>query len=401
MSENKVFRFLLPVLVLAVAAGAVFVLQENKPEVVEEEVEFPPLVVTTAQVKRDQIRWKSLFQGEVRAQTNIELVSQVTGKVIEVSDQFIEGGQFEIGETLLKIDSADYQVALESAEAAVAEAQVALDIELATADIREREWAALKGKKLSEAKPLQLNRPQVLRAKARLEAAQAQLAAAQLDLDRTQISAPFAGRVLNKSAGLGQFVARGSGVGRVFASDVVEIRIPMTDTQLAELELYMGYSGSPDSSPNVRVFVGFGSHQHQWNGYLRTIDASIDTDTRLVYGTVAVEKPYQLNTDHQIPLAPGLFVDVEIDSAREIVGLRVPRDALRNDNRVYLVEDGELHIRDVSVLLTSENQVVLDAGISAEDQVVISPVPGAYSGMAVEIKGEEVVAESEVEDTQS
>ena len=389
MNRKNIMRWTLPVLVLVIAFGIVYLLVAAKPEVVEKKAEFPPLVVRVANVESAQTKWSSRFQGEVRAQTNIELVSEVTGKIVSVSRDFTEGGSFEAGEALAEIDGADYQVALQSAVAAVAEAQVALDIEMATAETRLREWKMLNknNQQIANAKPLQLNRPQVQQAQARLDAAQAQLDAAKLNVDRTKIKAPFAGRVLSKKVGLGQFVSRGMGLGNVFASDVVEIRIPMTDTQLSELQLTMGFRASSFAdSPEVKVFVDFAGQQQQWQGYLKAVDASIDNETRLVYATVVVNDPYVLGGDHQVPLAPGLFVEVEISSPQSIAGIGIPRDALRNGNRVYVFEDDKLFFRDVNVLVTSNQNVVVNSGLSAGDQVIISPVPSAYNGMAVEVK---------------
>ncbi|NND00447.1 MAG: efflux RND transporter periplasmic adaptor subunit, partial [Gammaproteobacteria bacterium] len=277
--QSKIF---LPVIVLLAAVAIVLILRLTSPEVVEEQNEFPPLVVEVAEASLDEEMRSSSFQGEVRAKTDIELVTQVTGRVVSVSNKFIEGGQFLPGEAILKIDDADFRVALKSAEAAVAEAKVELDIELASAETSKREWNDLVGDSLEKANPLRLNQPQVQRARARLDAARAQLSKARLDLSRTTISAPFAGRIMSKAAELGQFVARGSSVARVFSTDSVEIRIPMTDMQISELGLSLGQVPK-DQSLKAIVSTRFGAGRHQWEGYLKSIDASVDNDTRLLY----------------------------------------------------------------------------------------------------------------------
>ena len=164
----------------AILAGAVLIvigLGAAKPEAEKEEKEKPPMVVRTADAELKEQTVFATFQGEVRAKTNIELVTQVTGKVTSVSDKFVEGGEFKAGETLLQIDDSDYLVALRSAEASVASAQVDLEMEEATAANRAREWVDLQGKSIEEANPLVLNKPQIDRAKARLAAARAELSA--------------------------------------------------------------------------------------------------------------------------------------------------------------------------------------------------------------------------------
>ena len=403
-SRFKQSKFFLPLVVILIAGVATFGLLKTSPDVVEEENEFPPLVVEVSEATLDEELRSSTFQGEVRAKTDIELVAQITGKVVSVSDKFIEGGQFDKGEALLKIDDADYLVAMKSAEAAVAEAKVELDIELGTAETNKKEWRDLVGESLEKANPLRLNQPQVQRARARLDAARAQLSQAKLDLSRTKVSAPFAARVMTKGAELGQFISRGSSIGRVFSTDSVEIRVPMSDLQISELGLSLGQLPQ-DQSLKAKISTRFGASTHSWDGYLKSVDASVDNETRLLYGTVVVDSPYEPNSKGSIPLAPGLFVDVELDAAEKVAGVSVPRTALRNGNQVYVFEDNKLQFREVSTLFTSSEVAVLSTDDSSNllpgEKVIISPVPGAFNGMAVEMKGadtasaKDVAAESE------
>ena len=359
MSRITANKFFLPAIVIVVAVALTTLLIEIKPKVEEKESEFPPLAVDVVTAISDQHVWTSDFQGVVRAKTDIELVTQVTGKVVEVSDQFIEGGSFEAGEMLLKIDDADYLVALKLAEAAIASASVDYDMELASSATRAQEWQDLQDRPISEANPLLLNKPQTQRAKAQLDAARAQLDAAKLNLSRTTISAPFAGRIKTKSAELGQFLARGSSIGRVFSTDAMEVRIPMTDIQIGELGLNLGYQTNADSTMSARVSTKFGIQMQQWQGYLKSVDASIDDETRLLYSTIVVDSPFTSNEQHSSPLVPGLFVDVELSAAQPLQGLIIPRIALRNGDQVYIADGDKLRIKPVRVLLTSEESAVL------------------------------------------
>lgn len=392
-----------------------------KPKPEKEESEKAPLVVRTAPAQLKEQTVSSTFQGLVRAKTNIELVTQVAGKVTYVSEKFVEGGRFEEGETLLKIDDSDYLVALKSAEASVASASVDLEVERASAATNAKEWQTLQNKPLDQANPLRLNKPQVSRAIARLDAAKAELAAAKLNYDRTKISAPFAGRIMTKTAELGQFMARGASVGRVFATDVMEVRIPMTDIQIDELGLTLGYSSSSLSDPSVKsiqnklsnklnkqlneqsalaatVSAVFGIERHTWLGYLKSVDASIDNQTRLIYATIIVDKPFDESDARPMPLAPGLFVDVALASPEKLKGIEIPRAALRNGNQVYVYSDEKLRLQPVKVIYTSESVVMLSQGsqtkLVADELVITSSVPGAYDGMPVKlfkpIKTEEV-----------
>jgi len=376
--------------IIFASVAVVFALKALKPETEKEETAKAPLVVRTVEaVHKEQIVF-STFQGEVRAKTDIELVTQVTG-MMSVSDKFIEGGEFKAGETLLQIDDSDYLVALKSAQASVASAQVDLDIELATAATNAKEWRELQGKPIEEANPLRLNKPQIDRANARLDAAKAELAAANLNYNRTKISAPFDGRIMSKSAELGQFMSRGSSIGRVFATQTMEVRIPMTDVQISELGLTLGYSANEPGNQRLPATVTalFGSEQRLWHGFVRSVDASVDSTTRLLFATVVVDKPFEQQSGQSVPLVPGLFVDVQLSSPNKLVGLEVPRTALRNGNQVYVYQDDKLGVKNVKTVYTSREMVILSEDQTSQlalgDRVITSPVPGAYEGMPVKL----------------
>ena len=383
-------------IVLTVGLGAV------KPKTEKEESEKPPLVVRTADAELKEQTVFATFQGEVRAKTNIQLVTQVSGKVTAVSNKFIEGGEFKAGETLLQIDDADYLVALKSAEASVASAKVDLEVEQATAANRAKEWRDLQGKPIEQANPLLLNKPQIDRAKARLAAARAELAAAKLNYERTKISAPFNGRIMSKSAELGQFMARGASVGRVFATESMEVRIPMTDVQISELGLILGYSADSDNSEEIPATVSavFGDSRRNWEGYVKSVDASVDAQTRLLFATIVVDQPFSQNRISAIPLVPGLFVDVEIPSPQRLVGLELPRTALRNGNQVYAYHDDVLRLKPVRVIYTSQEKVIVaqdTSEIAVGEKVITSSVPGAYDGMSVKLTAQEPPVSPDVE----
>ncbi|MEO0368840.1 MAG: efflux RND transporter periplasmic adaptor subunit [Pseudomonadota bacterium] len=376
-----------PVFVLlgaAVIVGLLFVLKPAPPE---EEADAPSLTVkySAAEFKRQWV--STYFQGEVRAKADIDLITQVTGNVISVSDAFTEGGEFAAGDTLLRIDDADYRVALRAAEASVASAQVDLELELGTAATNAKQWQELQGRPVAEANPLTLNKPQVDRARAMLEAAKAELAQAELNYQRTFISAPFDGRIMTKDAELGKFMSRGASIARVFSTQEMEIRIPMTDIQISELGLQLGYSSlNADRAIDATVSAVFGIERYEWLGVLKSVDASIDNETRLVYATVVVEQPFGQAAQGEVPLVPGLYVDVELEAAQELVGIQVPRTAIRNGSEVYVAARGELRREPISVIFTSEDYAVIDpdsTALTSGDLVITSPVPGAYNGMAV------------------
>lgn len=380
---KKLLRISAPVLVLIVGILVVQGLVAAKPEPEKNDEEVRTVSLYVDSVKSEEVTIAVKTQGEVRPKTSIDLIPQVSGRIVALSNNFSEGGEFAANSMLLKIDDADYQVAVIRAEAAVAEAQTDLERELATAKIKEEEWRD--GRK-EDATDFALNLTQVAQAKAMLRSAKADLDKARLDLERTEIKLPFHGRVMDREVGIGQYVSAGTRMGRVFAIDVVEVRLPMTDSQLVELNLPLGFTAMDGiEAPLVNFSAMLGSREYQWQGRIVRIDASIDQDTRLIYATAEVQDPYGLAVSDGMPMAVGMFVNAEIAGVSQQYAYVMPRLALRNKDKVYVINaDNELEIRTVEVLSTSEDRVLVTSGVDTGDRVVTSPVPNAVDGMAVE-----------------
>ncbi|MDX1555382.1 MAG: efflux RND transporter periplasmic adaptor subunit, partial [Xanthomonadales bacterium] len=285
--------------------------------------------------------------------------------------------------TLIKIDDTDYKLAVVRAEARVAEAIKNLERELANQQIQRDEWALKQQDK--QPPPFALNEPQVAEARAKILSAEAELAEARLDLERTAIKVPFNGRVRAKSVGIGQYVVPGQTLGRVFSTDTIEIRLPLTDSQLFELELPLGFVAGDDNAPRVTLKAKVGGREYTWPGHIVRTQAAVDEQTRLIYAFAEVEDPYSVAEGSNMPLAVGLFVSAEIEGTESRYAYTIPRDALRNDDEVYVINDEErLEIRQVDVLSTSEQRVVLAGGVEEGELVVISTIPAAVDGMQVQ-----------------
>ncbi|WP_250463183.1 efflux RND transporter periplasmic adaptor subunit [Microbulbifer litoralis] len=382
--NKKYFKAAAPVAVLAVAFGAVQLMSAAKqaPEKKEEEQRLVSLVYT--QAREQAVHLNVRTQGEVRAHTEIDLSAEVSGRIVAISDNFAEGAGFEPGETLVQLDDADYRLALARAKAGVAQAEVLLLQARAAASIKRQQWLQLNPDR--EPTPLQVNRPQVAEAEANLRSAQAELSDAERDLARTRIALPYRGRVASRAVGVGQYVTTNTPLGRVFATDRMEVRLPLTDAQLQELDLPMGFvAGEQNPGPQVTLSAQVGSRQHQWRGRIVRTQASVDQQTRLIYAVAEVNDPYGAGASDGAPLAVGLFVSAEAQSTRERRAVVLPREALRNADKVYVVDgDDQLDIRTVDVLSTSENRVVVASGVADGERVVTSTVANAVDGMQVQ-----------------
>ena len=379
---KKWLKIISPVLVLAVSIGIVQALGAARPEPEKKEDTQRLISLYVDEVKADTVTISVQTQGEVRPKTEIDLIPQVSGRIVGISESFAEGAEFGPGEMLIKIDDTDYKLAVVRAEARVAEAEVALQRELANAKIKKDHW--LEKDTAGEPTPYALNKPQVKEAEAKLASAESDLKEAQLNVARTEISVPFKGRVRMRNVGIGQYVSAGTNLGKVFSTDTVEIRLPLTDSQLAELNLPMGFMADAFNAPLVQFSAQVGNQGHTWNGRIVRTHASVDQQTRLIYAVAEVEDPYGLGSDSGTPIAVGMFVHADIAGVKSQSALVLPRLALRNANKVYVINDeNRLEIRTVEVLSTSEETVLVSNGLEVGDKVVTSTIPAAVDGMEV------------------
>ncbi len=376
INKKNLSQFI-PLLVLLGAVLITWALIQVKPEIKEEPEETIDVTVDVIYAGHGEFEWSLEFQAEVRAQNTINLVSEVSGKIVKIADNFVEGGAFNTAETLIWVDDTEYQLNLASSRADLAQAETELALALGEAEIKAAQWKSVNPNK--KAKPLQLNKPQVEQAQAQLKAAKAQWDKARLNVERTKITVPFSGRVQSKTVGLGQFIMPGAIVGHVFSTDKVEIRLSLTEKQLIELGLKPGYQSTENNYIMANIVHSFGGVLNQWQGYIKSVDANIESSTRLIFATIVVDDPY--NTSKPYPLSPGSFVAVSLDAIKPISGIKIPRDALRGADKVYVVKENKLQIKTLDVLSSSEDVAIVGGDIAEGDAVVISPLAGAYEGM--------------------
>lgn len=395
--KRTVLQWGLPVVAVSATVAVMMALTAFKPPVEKSEDTRQVAALSVAPARAEQVRVSVSTQGEVRAKTDIQVIPEVSGRVVAVHNVYAEGGAFTPDTVLLQIDDTQYKLAVIRAEASVAGARVVLEQELADAKIKEKQWSDWN----KDGKPtaLALNKPQVAEAQARLRAAEADLEEAKLNLERTQIRMPFEGRVSERNVGVGQYVAAGTPLGRVFATDVVEIRLPLTDRQLGELGLNVGFvAGENSTSVDAVLTAEMGGIQQRWYAKVVRTQASIDSATRLFYAIAEVRDPYKTSFGTS-PLPVGLFVQAEIEGVTAHDGILIPRSALRGENTVYVVEDDKLRIHEVTVLSTDSDQAIIsNINLDGAD-VVTSPVRSAFEGMPVRVTNTQTAKSSQASQT--
>ena len=372
-------KWSLPVAILAVAVLVVVALVSSRPqlETAPREVVPPPVRVLTVTPTEVDLGVRS--QGSVIPVTEADLVSEVAGTIVWTAESFEVGGFFDAGEVLLRLDRRDYELALASARAALAQAGVGLAREQAEADVAREEWEEL-GED-GEPGPLVLRQPQLAEARAQVEAALANMRRAELDLERTAIRAPFAGRLRAKRVDRGEFVNRGVPLATIYAVDAAEVVLPVPDSELAFLDLPLG-GDLGNRGPRVLLRAQFAGGRHEWEGRVVRVGGEIDPATRMVNLIARVDDPYRASGDRP-PLSVGLFVDAEVVGRSVESVFQVPRGALVGADRVWLVEDGRLVLRHVGILRADPEVVIVSDGLSAGDRISLTILESAVDGMRV------------------
>ena len=376
MSKNT-RKYLFPLLVVVAGAVAAWLLASSRRA--PERVERPALgpLVEVAAARSASVPVVVAGNGEVVPKVSVDLVPQVSGQVVGVHPSLVAGGFFRAGQVLVTIDPRDYELAVERAQAAVARASVGLQREQAEAVVAREEWDELHPGE--EPTGLVIREPQIRQTEAELAAAEADLAVARLNLERTRISVPFDGVVVSENVDVGQFVGGVAPLAQVFGTDVVEVRVPLNSRELAWFEVPT--RGGDDGS-EVEVSTSFGGSRSVWNGRVTRMEAQVDQSSRMVHVVVEVKDPYAASDDRPA-LLPGTFVDIRILGRTLDNVIPVPRHAVREGNRLWIFDDGELQIRDVEVLRSDREQTLVSSGIDDGELVIVSSLDAVTAGMKV------------------
>lgn len=346
-------------------------------------------MVRTIQVRTGPQTVHIFGEGTVQPLSEIDLVPQVGGKVVYLSPSLVNGGRFRQGERLLRIDPVDYELAVTIAGANVKEAESRLHLAEEEAAAARHEWHLHNGgspKGNSNPPPLVAKEPQLAAAQAKLEADRAELRKALLNLERTELTAPFDGRVSEENIDLGQYVSTGTSLATLYSTEAAEIVVPLEDEKAFWFHVPGFTPGSGPGSP-ATVRARIAGNAQTWTGEVVRTEGKLDERTRLINVVVRVEKPYA--TKH--PLAVGLFVTVDIQGRTLTNAALIPRSALHEDNQVWVVdENGRLRFRTVDVARLQGDEALVQAGLDNGQRLVITPLKAVTDGMAVRtIPGQE------------
>jgi len=366
-----------PFVVIALTALMVGVLVKNAPQPEVGEPETVRIGVYTESATRTGASAEVTVYGEVRPRVQIDVISEVAGRITAVSPSFAEGGSISAGEPLITIEQRDYLLAVSEAKARVAARELELAQALADADVAKKQLA-------NEKNPsdLALKLPQIAQARAALEAAGIGLDRAS-DLERTQITLPFDARITQTSVDEGQYLGLGRTIASVFSTDIAEVRLPFTDADIAALGIPIGYEAEEGAGLRVRLTADVAGATRQWQGQLVRLDASLDPRTRTTFGTAEVRNPFA-DSEGAMPMAPGLFVSASVEGRSLTDVLAIPAAGLRAGGRVFIMNDENLlEVRSVRVAHATNEMAYLSSGINEGDRVIVSPIRNPVPGMAL------------------
>jgi RND family efflux transporter MFP subunit len=358
-----------------------------RPEVERAEAPSVAPLVRVQQVARGPVRFVVRGHGSVVPRTETELVAQVAGAIVWVAPQLAAGGFFADGEPLLRIEPLDYEAVLESARAGLARARS----EHARAGKELDRQRRLADQSVASQSRIDDAENAFAVAAARLREAQALLTKARLDLERTEVRAPYDGRVREENVDVGQFVNRGAPLATVYAVDSAEVRLPIPDRELSYLDLPLDFSDTTgERGPEVELSAEFAGSRQAWRGRVVRTEGEIDPRSRTVNVVVRVVDPYGRLTDgDHVPLAVGLFVEAEIRGREVPDAVVLPRSALRESERVLVVdEESRLRFRPVDVLRIQRDEVVIGEGLATGERVCVSPLAAPVDGMDVRVLDE-------------
>ncbi len=358
-----------------------------------EEVE-PPRVIPTVSTVPARVTTGAITVrggGTVRPSAEVTIAPQVGGRVIWTSAALVSGGRFLEGEPLLRVDPADYENAVEAAEADVAQREVALLEAEENARLALDEWRRLAARENLDPTPpnaLVTRQPQLDAAGAALKSATARLEDARLALERTWIRAPFNGIVRDETVDLGQFVAAGQAVGRLYATDEVEIVVPLSDNEAALIErLWNARAGEAATRIPVEITSEYGGREHSWSGYVDRAEAALDEQTRTVDVVVRVPEPFSPPEEdpRRPPLLLGSYARVDIEGTSFEEYAVVPAAAVRDGDVLWTVRDDTLLVMTpVEPIQEVDDEAMVLGSIADGTPVIVSMLLFVTDGMTVQ-----------------
>ena len=381
-------RIVVPIGILAGCIAVAVYLIRSPTQVGELAPELIPIAVRVAEVQLESVQLTVESQGKVQPAQIANVSALVAGPIAWISPALEAGGYVEEGQTLLRLDTSDYETARDRSRAGMQQALA----ESRHADNELERIEALAKDRLASDSQLQDARRMAEVNRARQVDAEAMNRQAELDYERSEIKAPFNAVVERREVELGQYVSRAQSVAVLYGADEVEVRVPLAIRQLGYLDIPLGARGElPDNeAPNVTLTGYYGGEKYHWKGKLVRTEATIDLNSNAVQSIIRVDQPtkpaeHKNSGSQNLPLPIGLFVEAEI-TGKQIDGIiSLPRSVIRNNNQVLVVDaENKMYFRDVQIYRLEEERVLISGGLLPGELICTSPIQAVVDGMSVQ-----------------
>jgi RND family efflux transporter MFP subunit len=363
---------------IALAVGGfVWWIQNSEPVAQRETAtKRDPMLVETVAVTRGDYKPQISVLGRVVASKEVILRPRVEGEVVEIAENFEPGAMVKAGELLAKLDPADFENILTTRLSELQQAEADLVLEEAQGQARRRGYKMI-DKDLEAAQlALVFRQPQLQTIQARVQAAEAAVAQARLELERTSITAPFDALVLERRVALGSQAQPGVAMAHLVGVNEYWVIATVPLKQLQRLR-FAEDSGEP-STATIRKRGVWGDDQFR-TGVVQRFIGALDEQTRLARVLITVEDPLGRQSG-----APPLVLDsivqtiIEGELLQNVV--RLDRDYLRPGDTAWVIEDDKLSIRKASVIFRDAQYAYIADGLEDGDEVVLTNLSRVREG---------------------
>ncbi len=370
------------ILATALASGAYIVKSAPKANRQKPVKEAPLVTTNVLESSVEQVRVNAT--GTVIPASELNLQTEISGRVVGVHKNFELGSRVSYGDKLLMLEPADYQLAVTQAESKVADAAYALAIEEGNQDIAKQEWELYDGRETAseQDKELALRKPHLMKAQAEYRAAKAELVQAELNLQRTVLYAPFNAQVITKTVEPGGYLSIQESVATLVATDRywVQVSLPVDRLSWIKVPQQTGEQGSV-----VQISAG-GKHKI---GTVSKLLGDLEGQGRMARLLVEVLDPLDLKKpeEKRQPLLLGEYVRVEIDGKLLTDVVSIPRSALHDGDQLWLLDaQQQLQITTAEVVWRDSERVLLRNSLPGNSRLVTSNLSTAVSGMQLRLK---------------
>lgn len=391
-------RIFLPFIIILLAIIFAVIISMSRTAPQRGGAERLPVLVEYQTIGAQSHQFNVDSQGAVQPKYETSLVAEVSGQVVYVSDKFVAGGFFDAGEVMLQLDPSDYEVAREEARANLARSQAGVAEERALGRVAESEWRSIEA---GEIPALGLRQPQLASALADLQSAEAGLAMAERNLERTRIRAPFAGILRDRQVTLGQYVSTNTTVGSLLSTGIAEVRLPLTDLDMGFIDMPSGLIDD-EAGPAVTLQAIISGQTYSWQGSIVRTEGVLDAGSQVTYAVVEVRDPYnRQGTTHARVLNFGRFVQAVVEGIKVDNLIELPRFAVNAAGYVWVITEGEervLERRAVQIERRDRQSAYISAGLEPGEKVMLTQLDNPISGQRIRIASDSVEVENDNND---